>query len=597
MGRSALGGFVEGLQGGMQFRQDARRNKRIDKALDYELSRIDRLQRGEDAAAVLESGDSAILHRTPEQLGLADPYDFSLRDWGSRILSGVKGAFTRNRPAAVDPTSLQAPEMRSVGGVPEYAIEADQFAYRDGGYVRRYADGGDVERRRAGRFVDPDTGVEFIDGVPQGRVPTSGGGVRAALGDVGRNTLPNTQRRMREWAPHGMAADRAVLDAENASQRGAAIRGNLTEGAVGMMNLGAGLYEDSGVDSLVRGVGGFLGFGDQGGQERSPEAAAVAASDVAAQPAETQGAADPTAAAPSRPGAGAGTGGGEAIPGVRSGAAQGQGQFDWANVRAMPEDVPTMSTRDWQEYRGEQVAALMAQGLSANEAHEQVTQIQQRGFLNHAQQAFQFMQMGDVRSASLALKAAYQYFPNGADVKFGLTQDAQGQPALVAMGTDEESGESRGQPMLINSERLAVMMENMTNPNAFRSWTKDWRTEDFERQIYEEYTKPIGQAGAQTSRMNAEANLLNAQSAASSGGRSGLRQSDYDRAFKAMDELLGEMGLMEEVAPEDLDYLRQIAGIAYEQDPGNYLNTVSTLARLYRQGGVEAVDAAIRGSE
>jgi hypothetical protein len=169
------------------------------------------------------------------------------------------------------------------------------------------------------------------------------------------------------------------------------------------------------------------------------------------------------------------------------------------------------------------------------------------------------------------------------------------------MGTDEKTGEPTGDPMLITKERLAVMMENMSNPNAFRTWTKDWRNEEFERQIYEEYTKPIGEANAETARINARANEANAaargQEAINARGQGGMSQAQFNTALNYVEDAMASRNLMRGVPMEDQGYLTQVAAVVYMQDPRNWLATVEEVMRLYNDGGTQAVDAAFRRGE
>ena len=128
----------------------------------------------------------------------------------------------------------------------------------------------------------------------------------------------------------------------------------------------------------------------------------------------------------------------------------------------------------------------------------------------------------------MALRQAYQYFPNGVTVKFGTMIDPKtGQPAIMTMGVDEETGEPTGSPMLITTERLTTMMENMQNPDAFRSWTKDGR--DLQMEInklqsiddYRQGTLDVAAYNAETDRIGEL-----------TGGTGGLRPADRDRRDK-----------------------------------------------------------------
>lgn len=563
---SALGGFVSGLQGGMEFQENRRRSKRINKALDYELDRIGLAQEGQQAthARALEMEGRDPVDYT--KFGVSeDPYQGVLSKAFGSFRRGLSDMFTRGQPASVDPTSLQKPEMGYTDGVPNYAIE-------------EYADGGEVMEDVARRHP---TERQVVD-----RSRPKRSRVRRALNSKGAKGAGALT--------YGMAAiDTATTPTEDYQRRieGTPVGDWLAyddDDSNAMM-----LLKDVGTRAVgaLTDVGEAASFGMVGGENFADQRAAIRASDVAAQPTDKEAPAErPNQAGPAAPSA-------PAAPRAAVSQPAQDGPVNFAEAPIVPvDDMPSMSTQDWIAYRSASVADMIAQGASPNEAHEAVTQMQMRGFTNYAQQAMQFLGMGDPGRAAMSLKAAYQYFPNGVDVRFGMTQDAQGQPALVAMGRDEETGESTGQPMLITQERLAVMTENMSNPAAFRTWTKDWRDEEFKRRKYEEIDKQEAQSMAdyRAAQGQAALNRSEADRIAAMAPGGGMKQSDLDRAYNAMNDMLGEMGLMEDVSPEEVDYLRRVAGVVYETNPGNYLNTYGDIVQRFRQGGVEAVDAYMR---
>lgn len=226
-----------------------------------------------------------------------------------------------------------------------------------------------------------------------------------------------------------------------------------------------------------------------------------------------------------------------------------------------------MNTEEWVAYRAASVESMLMQGMSLPEAHDAVTSMQQKGFLNYGTQALQMLAAGDPARAAMALKAAYQYFPNGVDVRFGITKDKQGQPALVAMGASEQTGESTGAPMLITGERLAVMMENMTNPDAFRTWTKDWREFEQDLRKYYEMEKPQAESeNIYRDRMGraalnrSEADLVGAYNAGRGGGR---KRTDMDRNSAALRDYVAESGLLEGIDPQTQRYLTRVMEALY----------------------------------
>lgn len=571
MSGAGANAFIQGLQGGMDHRAQSKRNKKIDRMLDLkgEQGEMELFGQKRDAETAygLEGYDVNF-----DAFGADDdPYDFTLKG----VFGGIGRAIGIDNDwglkADPKPVLTKKPGFQDVGtqesGARTYAIPGygdDQVQpgvnFRDGGPVRKYADGGEVKPRKAGYYQDPKTGVEFIDGVPQGEVPTQGYPGKGALSiprkirgfaeDVGRNIGGNTRRRMEEWAPKGYESSYGAIDAEGATAKGHAMRRDAAEGARGLGQLGMGILEDTSIMPVIRGVGGFLGFGDDPADAppESPattvpgvptdQAAAIDAAEVQGPPApqvSSQGSqTDPPNQGPAQ----------SAIP-----ADQEAGPTQWANQPITnPADMPTYTTQDWIAYRASSVGNMVMRGASPDEAHERITAMQQRGFMNHGLQALTLLASGDAPRATMALKAAYQYFPNGVDVKFGMTTDASGQPALVAMGQPEgdPDGPGAGKPMILNAERLSKLIHNMKDPAAFTQWTKDWRDEQFKERKYQEIDKPLAEAQGIAMKTNAVANRDRAaaqyQSAINKDGN-GMSTSEFLTAQKMMIEAADKEGL------------------------------------------------------
>lgn len=584
---SGFGSFVSGLQGGMEFQENRRRSKRINRALDYELDRIGLEQEGRQAthARALEAEGRDPMDYS--QFGVAeDPYQGLLSKAFTSFSSGLKDMFTRGQPAGVPPTALEKPEMDYQDGVPSYAIEN----YADGGDVddwrrdrvsaRERVAGGREGKGRVGRYVAKQGGARDL--LNKSKM-VKGGAALAAADAIADQTEVGYGERMDErfgdWGWGGEDKGKPSI--------GGALEYGVKRGLGFASDLGDALTFGQ-ASRLYRDERDEFGFGPE---QRVPreQAAAVEASDVAAQP-------DEAAERPNQAGTAV-----QPPPTAAPQAVQERaGPVQFSDAPIVPvEEMPSMSTQDWVAYRSASVADMIAMGASAEEAHKSVTAMQMRGFQTYAQQAFQFLGMGDPGRAGMAMKAAYQYFPNGADVKFGMTKDAQGQPALVAMGTNEETGEPQGKPMLITQERLAAMVNNLSDPAAFTAWTKDWRDEEFKRRKYEEQDLPTAQSEAdyrarmgQAALNRSEADLISASSA---GARGGLKQSDIDRGLSAIESILGDSALMREIPEADLDYLSEVAAIVYQSNPGNSTATIRRILSLYREGGTAAVDQWVRG--
>lgn len=645
-----LADLVEGFKGGYGAVQDSRRKRRINRAIDYELGGLEekRQARGQARKRLGQPTHEGADFTMPETYG---------ERLANKVKSFFSGKPAPTGAAAIDPSQASAAPTQP-GLASDYSVEAtggvqpaglQPQVYKDGGAVRRmkryasggkvtvanprigYVDGGAVipsNQSQQGRAIgyanggmaiptgpnqfsaQPQMGMDvpnagravvtplgFADGgrVDEDEDPSLAGFLQdEPLRDIGRNVGGNTRRRFAEWAPAGRAADQAVLDAEGAANRGSAIRGNIAEGARGLGQIGAGLLEDTGVAPVVKGIGGFLGYGtDRADDSPEPDRAAAisaAVADDVGPPAPA--AAQPVAADP---------------PNTQTPQAQAQAQpagpddeivdFNDPSYRDIsPEDLPNQSVKNWEDERMFWAANAISMGNDPMDAMKAVDGRQIRGFTAYLQQATNLLMNGDATSAAKALYAGYQYFPNGADVRFGVQKGVDGKPVLVGMGTDEETGEpiKDGKPMIITAESLAVQLENMSSPDAFRTWTKDWHQAEKEIREYEEVTKPEAQSNityrdraGTAAIMNAEANLIDAST---SGARGGLKQSDIDRnilAFEKDRELQALLGGEDEVVARDLTEAMATLFIAR---PGNRSSVIKFIMDSYSEGGMDQVN-------
>ncbi len=603
---TGLGALTEGFQSGYKFSRDSARDKLIDKALDFEISRMGEGKKSREDAYKRFGLDYASAH------------EFQPETWGSRTMNWIKGKFGMGQGGgtAINPMELQAPQTTyedyasqdpgSVdGGIPRRA---------HGGAVRHYADGGKAEtekekRERYARLIEEGRNKPTYTGDRPGLDVGDLSAVAENIGSrttdlveaVKPNIMPNTQRRMDEWRPKGIAADRAVLDAEGAAERGSAIRSDIAEGGRGIGQLAAGIYEDTGVGSLVKGAGGFFGYGTGSGEDEKAAAVRALPTDDTPEQAAESIAAQPAPAQPT----GAGGGAGQVTPGAAA-PATGADQtgveddpiIDFSQVREVrPEEMPNKGMKEWQDERNFYAAQAVANDRDPLEAMKAVDAKQMRGFTMYGQQAFQLLRSGNAPAAANALYAAYQYFPNGKDVRFGVMEGEDGRPVIIGMGTDEETGEPAGKPMVMTAESLAVQIENMSNPAAFKTWTKDWRDTEQKIRKYMEVDKPTAQSMATYRAKAGDAALLNAQARLEGAirGTNPLKQSDYDRAFSAMSEDADTMALFEDVPPDEADYLKSVMAVAYRNNPGNFPRISQVIKQAYRDGGIAAVDEMVSG--
>lgn len=561
--------FVGGLQQGLNFGQDFRRNRQLERAIDFELGELDEQQwgrRGEINASLGRAG-------RPEQSfysGLPDPF-------GKRILDWFRGRRANRQ---------QQPMGQDMG--------YDRMQHDSMGIPLKFRDGGNVDRDEAVRRAQ------------ESRARTSERGGSTTERVQGRDEFAEREKaqQSRAQAKPSLAQRGAGLARRglNAAGRVAALPALLATGfqtattdtedyrkRFGLEPGSAddGFLEDAGVRALgaASDLGnaltlGFAGrfYRDKQGDEAPAEAPA---------PAPTE--APPTQALPvASPGAGRAAPAAEstAPPPAALPTPQEEEPFDWSGV--MPAEVPSMGTDEWAQYRREVVPYLVAQGMTESEAHLEVTKVQQQGFLRHAQEAQALLGANDMHGAAAALRAAYQYFPNGADVQFGVQGNA-----LIGIGIDEQTKQQLGRPMILNEERLAAMIDNFSNPGAFLAWTKDWRDEQFARQKYAEVERPQAESENVYRDRTGRAALMNAQAdqiRASFGGS----RPDIEGAQRVFRERVEMLGLDDEATADMLaSVMAQVRARVPDETRLPTNKIIDDIMKAYREGRLEQVMATL----
>jgi hypothetical protein len=556
---SAVGGFFQGLTQGIETSQKVRRNRSVEKLLDRRFDEYDLNRQGLSEQAVNEGGQA-----WEDMLETPDPFLIRGFNW---LQDRFGGGQQTAAPSTTAPTPSAVP---------------DEF------YPEGYADGGMVEEEEELRGI----------GVPAA--------TRQQAADLWEENAPGAfddTAAARQRARGAIrSANAGFMEADNARDKGAAIRDAAGQTIIGAADVAYGAVKDTVWDNpLTQGVLGFLGF--NGTRENrqpdpvtpaperpEPAASGMAGQAVAIDDSFTQ---EPDSGVVADRAIQAAT---KATPGHPDNPDQ---QFDWAEVReagGTQEEIPHVGVNDWVKYRKQHVQARLKQGVNATDAHKEVDELQMNGARTNLAQAQYLLQAGNGDAAALAARAAFQYFPNGSDVRFGVYDGANG-PVLVGTGQNEGTGEQVGKPMVLNAERMAVMVENFSNPSAFRVWTKDWRDEEFKRREYSEVTKPEAESNAryrdrvgQAALNRSEADLIDARTDASGAG-TGRKQSDLDRANAAFVEAVDLLSLDNEA---EGDQLMDTMARVYQNNPGlQYPSAINFVRKLYREGGIGAVDQAM----
>lgn len=554
---------------GQQVRNTARLARQIERANDYDLAI--------DEEKLLGRRDA--IRQAEEMYGL-EPIDFGqFQTNEDPMYMRLANWWKQRRELRRSGRSAQAPpsDFDSVDRMQQLQQTRAIPSFADGGDVTNIVDEDEMIRRRAAleRARNPATVASRTEAaIPRrpGLLSRAGGMLRRGANAVGKvAAIP---------ALVGTAVETASTPTEQYRKRfGMETNDPSFLGDVGVRALGA-----------ASDLGNILTGGMAGSMYRDK---AIPAAAAAREPASVAAQPEPPPEMPATPDeaiAQAAKSDGEQMIQQAVEESKPPGAIDFSKVNVPPSEIPNMPVKDWVAYRARAVRNAMLQGASPAEAHQQVTQLQMSGFRDYAQQALMHLEGGNPLAAASALRAAYQYFPNGSDVRIGVTKGVDGNPVLVGMGRNEETGESVGSPMVINSERLSVMIENLANPEAFRAWTKDWRDEQFTRQKYEEVEKPqaqsqmdVAQRNARSYEMMAGAQMLNAERQAA-GGAKPRTQADLDRANAAFVKAVEMLSLTDQAKA---DRLMSVMSQIYKRSNWEYPQVIEFVREADARGQLD----------
>lgn len=593
-----LSALTTGFQQGMKSSLDYRERRQIERAREYALKKMGQedFAFGENQKMLAgdiknEFGD--VDTNVYQHDGLKDPLAFRLLDW-----------FKKRKQGVVDP-SVQVGDLEQAAP----AASAEQQVTAED--PQAFADGGDVSeeekiRQRAAQNRARSPGrvqqqTETVQGADRTASKAASSG-RSALksADEAAGKFANTRPLANEATGLGRVARGARNVARGAKGLGAAgaLAGTGIDVATtpteqyrerfGLETNDPSLLGDIGVRALgaASDLGNVLTFGQAGKLYRDKQR-------IAAEGQQDQMGMDDMGEVPMD----------EAVPQDVSASLQsrrsaldtagdsvgGGGAIDFGSMQEVaPEEVPNMSTDDWRHYRLEALRSAMNQGLdpvtAKEQVNDQITRMQQKGFLSYAQQGLMLQQAGNINGAMAAYRAAYQYFPNDFDVEFG-TVNHGGRQMIVGFGTDEKTGQRvPGTEMVMDPERMSTMIENFANPSAFRAWTKDWRDYNFEEKKYNEVTKPLAEAQGAAGLMNAQAALGRADAAGAGGG---YKQADMrgDAALFRDAPGMQEMMLQD---PAQAQYLMSVMGRIKQARPQLPPDAVaSAVMNAVQQGNLE----------
>ncbi len=181
-------------------------------------------------------------------------------------------------------------------------------------------------------------------------------------------------------------------------------------------------------------------------------------------------------------------------------------QTDFSQLQLDHSQVPSVNSDEWSQMKGDAVRQMVARGMPLSQAQitadDQLSDYQHKQFMQLVQQGIALDAAGHKQGAMAALKAAYQYMPNGHDVQFGLDPKSGN---IVGVTMDEKTGQPSGTHML-DQKNLNGLLATYQDPNNFRAELKDYQGMDLQRRTFNEVTKPL--AGAQAGYYGAHAQYM-----------------------------------------------------------------------------------------
>jgi hypothetical protein len=586
------GGAFNSFMRGMDATQRWRANRQDEEIRDILI------RSGKDAEGAhrLEMEERGL---TPSSWGLKNP-------WMDKFFSFAKGwgAGKMSRPPAgrvalamEDPTfDGMTPEQIYDGPAPSLPEEE---IYADGGRPRRsalgFADGRTYDEEvleRAAQEREGTKGSRRVDNATENVKKPVRGATANSLGNV------DTQGKGRVGGPSSTHNARRAIDRGASSKAGKlGTLGALAATAATVASTPTEDYQErfapgDDVDPRLQSqfllralgaasdLGNVLTFGQAGRFFRDKQnASAPAPAAPAAAPTPTPAPTPAPAAKPS-----AGTRVARSATGATASAAPApQDMMDITKINVSdvgPESIPDFRTRDWSDFREKALDGLVARGMplaqAAEQVDSQVVRMQQQGFNHFAMQAASLMRAGNEKGAMAAIKAAYQMFPSGDDVKLG-TYNGQ----IYGITIDEETGKPTGQPIAITPESILSLVDQANKPGAWNEYAKDQRDFQLTLKKYLEMEKPLSEAQGSAMLTNASANMLGSQARmldaqtgatlGAAGGGGGSGGAGFRNSEKVFRDRLMMMGMTNEAEADRLASIMSQMKLQYPSAPDNLI--------------------------
>lgn len=143
-------------------------------------------------------------------------------------------------------------------------------------------------------------------------------------------------------------------------------------------------------------------------------------------------------------------------------------KIDFSQVQVDHSQIPTTTTDDWKRLEAASALHYAAHGMSSGEAmrkaNADVTGMQHDNFMDYLRQGAALDAAGNKQGAMAAYKTAYQYFPTGHDMHFGVGPDGN----IVAFGVNEQTGQPvQNGAVKLDQQSVHGIITHFANPENF----------------------------------------------------------------------------------------------------------------------------------
>ena len=141
-------------------------------------------------------------------------------------------------------------------------------------------------------------------------------------------------------------------------------------------------------------------------------------------------------------------------------------KIDFSQVQVDHSQIPSTTTEDWHKLEAATALNYAAHGVgdASRRANADITGMQHDNFMDYMRQGIALDAAGNKQGAMAAYKTAYQYFPTGHDMHFGMAPDGN----IIGYGVNEKTGEPVQNGVIkLDQQGVHGIITHFANPENF----------------------------------------------------------------------------------------------------------------------------------